>query len=82
MFLPAMALLLAASASGQAPRQAETKPVTQPDAVVTDARGRHVTDLGPEDFEILQDGRPQKITRFPATLLRARARPCDRAARR
>jgi VWFA-related protein len=31
------------------------------DAVVTDKKGRHVRDLGASDFEILQDGRPQKV---------------------
>lgn len=35
--------------------------LVQIDAVVTDRRGRHVTTLGPEDFEVLQDGRPQPI---------------------
>jgi VWFA-related protein len=32
------------------------------DAVVLDSKGRQVTDLTAEDFEIRQDGRPQKIT--------------------
>jgi VWFA-related protein len=38
--------------------------LVQLDAVVTDAHGKHVTDLRPEDFEILQDGKPQRITNF------------------
>src|SRR5574340_771397 len=38
--------------------------LVQVDAVVTDARGRLVTALKAEDFEILQDGKPQKITHF------------------
>jgi VWFA-related protein len=38
--------------------------LVQVDAVVTDAQGRHVANLKPEDFEILEDGRPQKITHF------------------
>src|SRR5687767_11413505 len=38
--------------------------LVQVDATVTDRRGRHVTDLTAEDFEILQDGRPQRITTF------------------
>src|SRR6185503_5870339 len=38
--------------------------LVQVDAVVTDARGRPVTDLKVEDFELLQDGQPQKITGF------------------
>lgn len=38
--------------------------LVQVDAVVTDSEGHQVTDLRPEDFEILQDGRPQVITNF------------------
>jgi len=38
--------------------------LVQMDAVVTDSKGRPVTDLKTEDFEILQDGVPQKITNF------------------
>ncbi|HVV43569.1 MAG TPA: VWA domain-containing protein [Bryobacteraceae bacterium] len=34
------------------------------DALVTDSKGRHVPDLKPEDFTILEDGKPQKITQF------------------
>lgn len=39
-----------------------TTNLVQVDAVVTDKNGRQVTDLRSEDFEILEDGRPQKIT--------------------
>jgi len=38
--------------------------LVQVDAVVTDARNRQVTDLKASDFEIRQDGKPQKITHF------------------
>ena len=38
--------------------------LVQVDAVVTDSRGRRVTDLQPASFEILQDGKPQTITNF------------------
>ena len=38
--------------------------LVQIDAVVTDSKGRHITDLKAEDFEILQDGKPQKIAGF------------------
>lgn len=38
--------------------------IVQLDAVVTDRKGHHVTDLGPEDFVVYQDGTPQKISRF------------------
>lgn len=38
--------------------------LVQVDAVVTDSKGKHVVDLKPEDFEVTQDGKPQKITHF------------------
>jgi VWFA-related protein len=41
-----------------------TTSLVQIDAVVTDRKGRQVTDLSPADFEILADGRPQAITHF------------------
>jgi VWFA-related protein len=34
------------------------------DALVTDAQGRVVTDLTAGDFELLEDGRPQKVSAF------------------
>ncbi len=34
------------------------------DLVVTDAKGHHVTDLTAEDFQVFQDGRPQKTSNF------------------
>lgn len=36
----------------------------QVDALVTDSRGRSVRDLKASDFEILEDGKPQRITNF------------------
>jgi VWFA-related protein len=41
-----------------------TTNLVQVDAVVTDKSGKQITNLLPEDFEILEDGRPQKITNF------------------
>src|SRR5215213_972671 len=41
-----------------------TTNLVQVDAVVTDKSGKLVTDLKPEDVEIFEDGRPQKITNF------------------
>jgi VWFA-related protein len=38
--------------------------LVQVDAVVTDSKGRPVTDLKAEDFEVLQDGKVQKIRNF------------------
>ena len=39
-----------------------TTNLVQFDAVVTDRQGRLVTDLSPEEFEVLVDGRPQQVT--------------------
>lgn len=36
----------------------------QVDLVVTDAKGHHITDLKPEDFQVFEDGNQQKITNF------------------
>jgi VWFA-related protein len=41
-----------------------TSNLVQVDAVVTDKQGRLVTDLRPEDFEVLVEGKPQPITNF------------------
>ena len=41
-----------------------TTSLMQVDAVVTDSKGRYITDLSANDFEILEDGKPQKITNF------------------
>jgi len=41
-----------------------TTKLVQFDAVVTDKDGNQVKDLNIADFEILQDGKPQKITNF------------------
>lgn len=38
--------------------------LVQVDAVVADSKGRQVSNLTARDFEILEDGRPQKITAF------------------
>ena len=41
-----------------------TSTLVQIDAVVLDGKGRQVTNLGPTDFEVLIDGKPQTITHF------------------
>jgi VWFA-related protein len=41
-----------------------TTNLVQVDAVVTDRDGRQVTNLAPEDFEILENGRPRQVTNF------------------
>ena len=39
-----------------------TTNLVQIDATVTDKSGKHITDLRPEDFVVIQDGRPQSVT--------------------
>lgn len=41
-----------------------TTNLVQIDAVVTDKNGKHVTDLRPEEIEMLEDGKSQKVTNF------------------
>jgi VWFA-related protein len=41
-----------------------TTNLVQVDPVVTDGKGKPVTDLRPEEVEILEDGKPQQITNF------------------
>lgn len=41
-----------------------TTKLVQVDAVVTDRKGKVVTDLKPEEVQMSEDGRPQKITNF------------------
>jgi VWFA-related protein len=67
--------LTLALAAAQTPQQPLQQPLpdivirinvnlVQVDAVVTDSKGRPVTDLRKQDFVILQDGKPQTITNF------------------
>lgn len=58
-------LLLLTPVYSQAPPDTTlrvTVNLVQVDAVVTDRKGQPVPDLRAEDFEILQDGKPQPIT--------------------
>jgi VWFA-related protein len=55
---PVLALL----AQSQEPVLRITVNLVQVDAVVTDSSGHQVTNLSAADFEVLEDGRPQKIT--------------------
>jgi VWFA-related protein len=41
-----------------------TTNLVQLDVIVLDKKGQQVRDLKPEDFQILEDGKPQKITNF------------------
>jgi VWFA-related protein len=73
-------VLLATGATAAEPRADATRELPGPvirisvdviqlDVVVTDKQGRHLTDLGPEDFEIREDGRVQPVSH--ATYVRA-----------
>ena len=68
-----LALATLAIARAQAPAQNPPSPPEQPtfhigvdavriDAIVTDSKGQIVTDLTADDFELKDDGRPQKVT--------------------
>src|ERR1039458_4827699 len=76
MKAPAALLISAVFVSGQqpvAPAADSQRPGTaftvastlvQMAGVVTDSKGRYVTDLTPEAFEVFEDGKPQKLTHF------------------
>src|SRR6266576_69128 len=57
-----------------------TTNLVQVDAVVTDKSGKLVTDLKPEEIEIFEDGRKQKITHFTFSL--SETAPIECAAER
>ena len=62
----------AAAAQGSIPAESPTAPpvirisvdAIQLDAVITDKKGRHVTDLRRDEIEIFQDGEKQEISEF------------------
>jgi len=60
----AVAALAAPAGQVESPVIRVTVNLVQVDAVVTNSQGRQVPDLKAEDFEITEDGRPQKITNF------------------
>jgi VWFA-related protein len=91
MRIPVAALLAALGAATLAAQQAqppqappEPPPPTfrvevnyvEVDAVVTDAQGNPVTNLTIDDFEVREDGRPQKVTAFSTINI-----PIERAER-
>lgn len=96
----ACAVCVGIAAAGIAVAAQQTGPTTTPppdtprlristtlveiDAVVTDRKGSHVTDLKPADFELIQDGRPQKVTsvRYVSTDARGPASGGDDDIRR
>ena len=84
------AALIVASVLNPAARQASPQPPQAPtfrvavdyvevDAVVTDRDGKFVRDLTKEDFEVLEDGKPQNVTAFTLVDLPVR-RPAPASA--
>lgn len=57
-----------------------TTNLVQLDAVVLDKRGKQVVSLKPEDFQVFEDGRPQKITNFSYVATEPEAAPAPDAA--
>ena len=72
LFALAASAVLAAQAPTVPPQSAQPAPPSfrvevnyvEVDAFVTDERGQVVTDLTAGDFEVLEDGRPQKVAAF------------------
>ena len=81
------AMALSAGKSRQIPSAAEerivriTVALVQVDAVVTDSKGKHVTDLKAEDFEIKQDGKLQKLTHFSYVASSLQSTPAERTSK-
>ncbi len=69
-----VACAVAASGLAQESVPGASAEVVQLDVVVTDSAGRPVRDLTAGDFEVLEDGKPQKITVFlPSAGVRSQA---------
>ncbi|HEY6214586.1 MAG TPA: VWA domain-containing protein, partial [Vicinamibacterales bacterium] len=62
-FVLAAATPLSTSALPQQPFRTTTV-VVEVDTIVTDARGQFIADLTTDDFEVREDGKPQKIERL------------------
>ncbi len=72
-------LVLAVAAGPASPQQVvpgARAEVVQLDAVVTDARGALVRDLTQDDFQILEDGKPHRVSQF---FVVTRSRPAPAA---
>jgi VWFA-related protein len=87
--LAAPSLRVIAAAAGDPQQPASQTPVDQPavtfrvevnyvevDAYVTDANGKPVSDLTANDFDLLEDGKPQKVSSFSLVNI-----PIERAER-
>ena len=58
-----------------------TTNLVQADVIVTDKSGRQITDLRPEDFEILEDGKRQTLSHFSYISTERPNRPVDGATK-
>lgn len=56
-----------------------TTNLVQADVIVTDKSGRQVTDLRPEDFEVLEDGKRQTLSHFSYISTERPTRPSEAA---
>jgi len=82
-FAVALTAFTTPSLQGQQPQEPSVPPVfraqvdaAEVDALVTDAEGNPVTDLTADDFELLEDGKPQTIVSFALVNI-----PIERAER-
>lgn len=77
-FLLTTSQIISISAQQRPPRPQDdvvtiTTNLVQLDVIVTDKEGRQITDLKPEDFEIVENGKSQRITHF--SYVAAKANP-------
>ena len=77
---PAAAQVPVSAPPAQQPPFRATTLVVEADAIVTDGQRRFVADLSADDFEILEDGKPQAIQRI--YLVRGREAPAMRPTTR
>ena len=71
------------SKSGEQPLVRMNVDLVQVDVVVTDSKGHPISDLRPDEFEILDNGKPQLISNFsyitgPATTVPPAVTPLTR----
>ncbi|HEY9467492.1 MAG TPA: VWA domain-containing protein [Vicinamibacterales bacterium] len=89
LFVAILVAALGAAIAAQQPQPAAQTPADQPpvtfrvevnyvevDAFVTDAQGNPITDLTANDFDVLEDGKPQKVSAFSLVNI-----PIERAER-
>lgn len=72
LLLPLLTLLVCVFTTKSSPRRSQSNDgviridvnLVQVDAIVTDSKGKPVTNLTADDFEVFQDGKPQTISAF------------------